>query len=42
MALTAERGKFDLVFVADSPGGYANARAALTKHIGYVATSSTT
>ena len=23
LAQTAERGKFDLVFVADSPGGYA-------------------
>lgn len=65
LAQTAERGKFDMVFVADSPGGYANpndsaefarngkiahfepitlwsALSALTSHIGFVATSSTT
>ena len=65
LALTAERGKFDMVFVADSPGGYVNlgdrdtfarngkiahfepitlwsALSALTQHIGFVATSSTT
>ncbi|WP_158914167.1 LLM class flavin-dependent oxidoreductase [Caulobacter sp. S45] len=65
LAQTAERGKFDLVFVADSPGGYSdftdpetfrqNAKAAyfepvtlwsalsvVTRHVGFVATSSTT
>ncbi|GLR62113.1 LLM class flavin-dependent oxidoreductase [Rhizobium indigoferae] len=65
LAQTAERGKFDLVFVADSPAGWDRAKdpealrrtaqgahfepltlwAALsqvTKHIGFVATASTT
>jgi len=65
LAQTAERGKFDLIFVADSPGGYADhgdletfrqngktahfepitlwsALSAVTAHIGFVATSSTT
>ena len=65
LAQQAEAGKFDLIFVADSPGGYANADdidvfsrngkvahfepvtlwsalSAVTSHIGYVATSSTT
>ena len=65
LARTAEAGKFDLIFVADSPGGYIDvsdrevfaangkvahfepvtlwsALSALTTHIGYVATSSTT
>jgi FMN-dependent oxidoreductase (nitrilotriacetate monooxygenase family) len=65
LAHTAERGLFDLIFVADSPGGYANpadrgefsrngktahfepvtlwsALSALTQHIGFVATSTTT
>ncbi len=65
LAHTAERGKFDMVFVADSPGGYINlddrdsfqrngktahfepvtlwsALSAVTRHIGFVATSSTT
>ncbi|MBY5813287.1 NtaA/DmoA family FMN-dependent monooxygenase, partial [Rhizobium leguminosarum] len=65
LAQTAERGKFDLVFVADSPAGWERAKdpealrrtaqgahfepltlwAALsqvTKHIGFVATASTT
>jgi FMN-dependent oxidoreductase (nitrilotriacetate monooxygenase family) len=65
LAQTAERGKFDMVFVADSPGGYANAEdldtfrqngkvahfepitlwsalSVVTRHIGFVATSSTT
>ena len=65
LAQAAEAAKFDLLFVADSPGGYANveepevfarngktahfepvtlwsALSALTTHIGFVATSSTT
>ena len=65
LARAAEAAKFDLLFVADSPGGYANyeetevfarnakaahfepvtlwsALSALTTHIGFVATSSTT
>jgi len=65
LARAAEAAKFDLLFVADSPGGYSNfedaevfarnakaahfepvtlwsALSALTTHIGFVATSSTT
>ena len=65
LARTAEAAKFDMLFVADSPGGYASledrevfarngktahfepvtlwsALSALTTHIGFVATSSTT